>query len=116
MGVENSFIEPDEEVDIEPLVFMFEPNQKDVSSSTEDLLTGVLPLMFTNITRNSDVSTFTGLQGSKMFQIVFEYVRRKASMMKYWDGSKRTMRPKKRPSSVEAIIFANIISIKIIFL
>ena len=37
-----------------------------------------------------------------MFQIVFEYVRRKASMMKYWDGSKRTMRPRKRPSSVEA--------------
>ena len=49
MEVENSFIEPDEEVDIEPLVFMFEPNQKDVSSSTEDLLTGVLPLMFTQI-------------------------------------------------------------------
>ena len=40
---------------------------------------------------------FTGLDGSKMFEIVFEYVRNKAAVMTYWDGSKKTMKGSKRP-------------------
>ena len=78
-----------------------EPSFKHKASSTFDLVASTTPMTFAQITKDT-VLFFTGLDGSKMFQTVFEYVKSKAAMMTYWDGSKKTMRLRKRPSSVES--------------
>ncbi|XP_047124247.1 uncharacterized protein LOC124806968 [Hydra vulgaris] len=67
------------------------------------LLSTYIALQFSHITRDSEVSTFTGLQNAKMFQSVFNYVKHKAAVMKYWDGNKRTNRLRKTMSSVESV-------------
>ena len=60
-----------------------------------------LPMTFCQITRESDVRTFTGLNGTEIFQAVFNLLKKKAAVMTYWDDSKKTFRLKKRLSSVQ---------------
>ena len=74
---------------------------RDKSTSTYDLV-HTIPMTFAQITRDGDVSFFTGLEGSKMFESVFKFVERKAQVMTYWCGSKKTLRLRKRPSSIDS--------------
>ena len=59
-------------------------------------------MAFAHITLESDVQLDTGFERAKMFSLVFEYVKHKAKVMVYWDGSKRIFRNRKRSFSVEA--------------
>ena len=61
-----------------------------------------IPMQFSQITRESDVRTFTGFNGTEIFKTIFDAVKRKGMVMTYWDGSKRTLRLRKRPSSIES--------------
>ena len=76
------------------------------ATCTSQLVLGVVPMKFAQITKDSDVLFFTGLDGSKMFETVFEYVREKAAVMTYWDGSRKTMKESKRPK-LEAFSLEN---------
>ena len=67
------------------------------ATCTSQLVLGVVPMKFAQITKDSDVPFFTELDGSKMFETVFEYVREKGAVMTYWDGSRKTMKESKRP-------------------
>ena len=69
---------------------------KSVSSQTD---VAVLPLVFTQFTREGDVKFHTGFESTEMFKIVFEFVKVKASVMTYWDGNKKTLILRKQSSS-----------------
>ena len=47
------------------------------ATCTSQLVLGVVPRKFAQITKDSDVLFVTGLDGSKMFETGFEYVREK---------------------------------------
>ena len=91
----HAFVDEDESNPME-FGFEFEPLHQDKSTST---LTDnvVIALTFAQITRDCDVLTFTGLDGTDMFKAVFDYVQCKAANMTYWDGSKKTLQPKNVP-------------------
>ena len=61
-----------------------------------------IPMQFSQITRESDVRTFTDFNGTEIFKTIFDAVKRKGMLMTYWDGSKRTLSLCKRPSSIES--------------
>ena len=76
-------------------------NMHDKASNTDEYVPEeTVPLQFGQCTREADVIFFTGLSGTKMFRMLFEYVKKKASSMYYWDGSKRFLKIKKENSSV----------------
>ena len=56
----------------------------------------VIPMKFCQLTREVDVHFFTGLGGTKIFKILFEHVQKKGSLMRYWDGSKKTVATEKK--------------------
>ena len=62
-----------------------------------------IPMLFAHITRQADVSTFTGIEGPEMFQAIFEMLKSKAQAMTYWDGQKKTLRLRKRANSAQLI-------------
>ena len=76
------------------------PAFKEKASSTFDLIAGATPMTFAQLTKDSDFLFYTGLDGSKMFQYVFDYVKNKDTVMTYWDGSKKTSKEGKRPASL----------------
>ena len=78
------------------------PSSSTHTSPLQNVVSGVIPLQFAQITRDSDVSTFTGLAGADMFRSIFNFMKHKAAVMQYWDGNKRTNRTRKRPSSVQS--------------
>ncbi|XP_066911455.1 uncharacterized protein [Clytia hemisphaerica] len=49
-----------------------------------------VPMVFEHMTREYDVRFYTGFEDPKMFATVFDFVKLKASVMTYWDGTKRT--------------------------
>ena len=53
-------------------------------------------MKFCQLTREVDVHFFTGLGGTKIFKILFEHVQKKDSLMRYWDGSKKTVATEKK--------------------
>ena len=59
-----------------------------------------MPLQFGQCKHEADVMYFTGLSGTKMFTMLFEYVKKKAFSMYYWDRSKRFLKVKKENFSV----------------
>ena len=78
-----------------------EPKFKDASVATEEQEPEPIPVKFAHITRECDVCTFTDLEGPEMFKAVFDLLKFKARHMTYWDGQKKTLRLRKRASSVE---------------
>lgn len=74
---------------------------KDIGCNTEDQEPEPIPVQFAHITRECDVCTFTGLEGPEMFKAIFYLLKPKAAIMNYWDGQKKTLRLRKRASSVE---------------
>ena len=60
----------------------------------------VIPMKFCQLTREADFRFFTGLDGTKIFKILFEHVQKKVSLMRYWDGSKKTVATEKKRSSI----------------
>ena len=74
---------------------------RDVQCGTTDVELDLVSFRFAHITRECDVCTFTGIEGTKMFRAVFDFLKRKASCMTYWDGQKKTLRPRSGNSSVE---------------
>ena len=55
-----------------------------------------IPVSFAHNTIEADVSTFTGIDESEMFKAIFEMVKPKAQVMKYWNRQKKTSRLHKR--------------------
>jgi len=49
-------------------------------------------MRFEQLTRESDVRTFTGLPSTQAFKCLFEYLMPKAQHMQYWRGDKQTTR------------------------
>ena len=45
------------------------------------------------MTREYDARFYTGFESPEMFSAVFDFVKVKASIMTYWDGTKRTILP-----------------------
>ena len=60
-------------------------------------------MLFAYITREADVSIFTGIEGPEMFKAIFEMLKPKAQVMTYWDGQKKTLRLRKRANSAQLI-------------
>ena len=50
-----------------------------------------IPMLFAQITREVDMSTFTGIQGPEMFKAIFEMLKPKTKVMAYWDGQRKTL-------------------------
>ena len=73
---------------------MAEPLIKDKGTMTYDYQETV-PMRFCQLTRESDVLFFTGLEKTRIFQT--------ASVMTYWDGSKKALKPRKGSDSIELI-------------
>ena len=94
---------PKEKETENPTLFEIKASYSGKNDTKPTLLPTYVALQFCHIARDSDVSTFTGLQNAKMFQSVFNYVKHKAAVMKYWDGNKRTNRLRKTMSSVESV-------------
>ena len=42
---------------------------------------------------------FTGLENTRIIQTLFNYLQKKASVMTYWDGNKKTLKPRNRKGS-----------------
>ena len=55
-----------------------------------------IPVLFAQIAREADVSTFIGIEGPEMFKTILEMLKPKAQVMIYWDGQKKTLRLCKR--------------------
>ena len=81
-----------------------ESKQKDQATNTNFTNDVPIPLTLLQISRESDVIFYTGLQGTKMFKVIFDFVKRKASVMTYWDGSKKTLRLRKGPTDIETLL------------
>ena len=47
-------------------------------------------MIFADLTRDHDVTFFTGLSNSSNFKLVFEFLSKKATTMHYWKGKKNT--------------------------
>ena len=47
-------------------------------------------MIFADLTRDHDVTFFTGLSNSSTFKLVFEFLSKKATTMHYWKGKKNT--------------------------
>ena len=60
-----------------------------------------VPMRFEQLTRESDVLFFTGVKGTSMFKLLFDFLQRKAMAMTYWDGSKKTLLSQEKPSTSE---------------
>ena len=58
-------------------------------------------MRFKQLTWENDVIFFTGLHGTEIFKSLYDYFVENASVMTYWDGSKKTLGARKGPSSVE---------------
>ena len=86
-----------------PILFEIKAGYSGENDIEPTLLPTDIVLQFCHITRDSDVSTFTGVQNARIFQSVFNYVKHKAAVTKYWDGNKRTNRLRKTMSSVESV-------------
>ena len=50
-------------------------------------------MQFEHLTREYDVRFYTGFESPEIFSAVFDFVKVKASIMTYWDGTKRTILP-----------------------
>ena len=72
---------------------MAEPLIKDKETMTDDYQESV-PMRFCQLTRKSDVLFFTGLENTRIFQTLFNYLQKKVSVMAYWGGSKKTLKPR----------------------
>ena len=47
------------------------------------------------------MSIFTGIEGPEMFNAIFEMLKVKAQVMRYWDGPKKTLRLHERANSAQ---------------
>ena len=72
---------------------------RDIRTITEPNKALPIPMLFAYITREVDVSTFTGLEGPEMFKAIFEILKPKAQVMTYWDGQKKKLRLGQRANS-----------------
>ena len=79
---------------------MAEPQIKVKETMTDDYQESV-PMRFCQLTRESDVLFYTGLENTRIFQTVFNYLQKKTSVMTYWDGSKKPLKPRKGLGSIE---------------
>ena len=52
-----------------------------------------------SVNKGGRCSFFTGLDGTKIFKILFKHVQKKGSLMRYWDGSKKTVATEKKKCS-----------------
>ena len=73
----------------------------DEKSFSRDIRSITEPMSFAHITREADVSTFTGIEGPEVFKAILEMLKPKAQVMTYWDGQKKTLRLCKRASSAQ---------------
>ena len=86
---------------------MAEPPIKNKETMTEDYHES-LPMRFCQLTHESDVLFFTGLENTRIFQTPIN-LQKKASVMTYWDGTKKTLKPRKWSGSIElteALLFS----------
>ena len=51
-----------------------------------------VPMLFEQISRETDMKTFTGLPSTKCFKCIFDHLFPKAQHMQYWRGPKQTAR------------------------
>lgn len=58
-------------------------------------------MRFCQLTRESGVLFFTELENNGIFQKLFNYLQTNSSVMTYWDGNKKTLRPRKGSGSTE---------------
>ena len=79
---------------------MTEPLIKDKETITGGYQEGV-PMKFCQLTRESDVLFFTGLENTRIYISNTNYLQKKASVMTYWDDSKKTLKPRKGCDSIE---------------
>ena len=77
---------------------MTEPRIKDKETMAGDYQESV-PIRFCQLTH--DVLFFTGLENTRIFQTLFNYLQRKASLMTYCNDSKNTLKPRKGSRSIE---------------
>ena len=73
---------------------MAEPLIKDKETMTDDCQGSVL-MRFGQLTWESDVLVFTGLENTRIFQTLLNNLQKKASVMTYWDGSKKNFKAHK---------------------
>lgn len=73
---------------------------KDKETMTDNHQESV-PMRFCQLTRESGVLFFTELENNRIFQKLFNYLQTKSSVMTYWDGNKKTLRPRKGSGSTE---------------
>ena len=79
---------------------MAEPLIKVKVTMTDDYQESV-PMRFCQLTSKSDVMFFTGLEDTRTFQTLFNHLQKKASVMTYWNGSKKTLKSRKVSGSIE---------------
>ena len=60
-----------------------------------------IPMLFAHISREADVSTFTGIEEPEMFKAIFEMLKPKTQVMTCWDGQKKTLRLRQRANSAQ---------------
>ena len=65
-------------------------NENEIIEAKEAKMT--LCLKSVQITKDSDVHFYTGLQCTDMFGLLFEHLQKKASCMQYWKGEKQTQK------------------------
>ena len=73
---------------------MAEPLIKDKETMTDDCQGSVL-MRFGQLTCKSNVLVFTGLENTRIFQTLLNNLQKKASVMTYWDGSKKNFKAHK---------------------
>ena len=60
-----------------------------------------VPTQFKQLTRELEVSVYTGLPAPETSQFSFDYLREKARSMQYWWGGKQTMKEAPQSFSFE---------------
>ena len=73
----------------------------DEKSFSGDIRSITEPMPFAHITREADVSIFTGIEGPEVFKAILEMLKPKTQVMTYWDGQKKTLRLCKRANSAQ---------------
>ena len=61
-------------------------------------------LTFTQLTCEHDVRFYTGFRSTKIFTTIFEYLSLKASIMTYWDGTRKTLTDSSYATRLDSIL------------
>ena len=61
---------------------------------------GPVPMLFEHICQDFNIRFLTGLKNVEEFKAIFDRVRKKAAVMTYWDGIKKTIPPYEKLDNV----------------